>query len=389
MKKIGLFLEAESPIGGIYQYNLAVLDAVAALPADEYSTVIAYSSDFWGERLQSYKINTLLIPRGIGGRIIGHGLRLLGLPVTVLRQLFPYFHPMARTLLREQCDLWIFPAHDGWSYEIPVPALGCIHDLMHRYERQFPEVSANGEYRRREFVFRNICTWTKGVLVDSEVGKEHVIESYGLEERRIHVLPFIAPKYVYSFERPKNFDARYDLPQKFIFYPAQFWEHKNHRGLIRAIGQLKGMLPDLKLVLAGSRKNAYESVLQLVKELNLQNDVIFLGYVPDEDITEIYLRARALIMPTFFGPTNIPPLEAFVIGCPVAVSDIYGMREQVSDAALLFNPKSVGEIADCIRRLWTDDDLCSELVAKGKQRDARWRTEQFNERLRTIIEKIV
>ncbi len=389
MKKIGLFLEAESPIGGIYQYNLAVLDAVAAFPVDEYSTVIAYSSDFWDERLQSYKVNKLLIPRGIGGRIIGHGLRLLGFPVTVRRKLFPYFHPMARTLLREQCDLWIFPAQDGWSYEIPVPALGCIHDLMHRYERQFPEVSANGEYRKREFVFRNICTWTKGVLVDSEVGKKHVIESYGLEERRIHVLPFIAPKYVYSFERPKNFDARYNLPQKFIFYPAQFWEHKNHKGLLRAIGQLKGMLPDLKLVLAGSRKNAYESVLQLVKDLNLQNDVIFLGYVPDEDITEIYLRARALIMPTFFGPTNIPPLEAFVIGCPVAVSDIYGMREQVGDAALLFNPKSVGEIADCIRRLWNDDDLCSELVAKGKQRDAQWRTEQFNERLRTIIEKIV
>jgi len=389
MKKIGLFLEAESPIGGIYQYNLAVLDAVAAFPVDEYSTVIAYSSDFWGERLQSYKVNTLLIPRGIGGRIIGHGLRLLGFPVTVRRKLFPYFHPMARTLLREQCDLWIFPAQDGWSYEIPVPALGCIHDLMHRYERQFPEVSANGEYRKREFVFRNICTWTKGVLVDSEVGKKHVIESYGLEERRIHVLPFIAPKYVYSFERPKNFDARYNLPQKFIFYPAQFWEHKNHKGLLRAIGQLKGMLPDLKLVLAGSRKNAYESVLQLVKDLNLQNDVIFLGYVPDEDITEIYLRARALVMPTFFGPTNIPPLEAFVIGCPVAVSDIYGMREQVGDAALLFNPKSVGDIADCIRRLWNDDDLCSELVAKGKQRDAQWRTEQFNERLRTIIEKIV
>jgi glycosyltransferase involved in cell wall biosynthesis len=94
-------------------------------------------------------------------------------------------------------------------------------------------------------------------------------------------------------------------------------------------------------------------------------------------------------MPTHFGPTNIPPLEAFLVGCPVAVSGIYGIPEQVGDAALLFDPESVEEIAKCIERLWTDDALCVMLAAQGKQRAAAWGQEQFNARLREIIDVVL
>jgi len=205
---------------------------------------------------------------------------------------------------------------------------------------------------------------------------------------RIHVLPYIAPRYMQSTEKPSDFDLRYRLPEKFIFYPAQFWEHKNHKRLISAIGKLKHDIPDVKLVLAGSKQNAHDSVVRLVQDLNLSDDIFFLGYVPDEDMHELYRSARALVMPTYYGPTNIPPLEAFVAGCPVAVSGIYGMPEQVGDAALLFKPDSVDEIADCIRKLWTDDRLCAELAEKGKRRAASWSQQQFNERLMGIIVKI-
>jgi glycosyltransferase involved in cell wall biosynthesis len=96
-----------------------------------------------------------------------------------------------------------------------------------------------------------------------------------------------------------------------------------------------------------------------------------------------------MVMPTYYGPTNIPPMEAFVAGCPVAISGIYGMPDQVGDAALLFNHDSVEEIADCIRRLWTDDRLCAELAEKGRRRAANWGQQQFNQRLREIIAKII
>jgi glycosyltransferase involved in cell wall biosynthesis len=116
---------------------------------------------------------------------------------------------------------------------------------------------------------------------------------------------------------------------------------------------------------------------------------VFLGYVPDSEMSALYRRARALIMPSFFGPTNIPQLEAFVAGCPVAVSGVYGVPDQVGDAALLFDPKSVDEIADVMERLWTDDELCKTLVEKGKHRAAIWGPEQFRARFRDIVRSLV
>lgn len=388
MKKIGLFLESKPSGGGTFQYNQIMLDAVAALPADRFSVVVGYTSELWREYLQDYHLRTVQIPLGFWGRALGLGWTLLGLPMGLWRRLSPLFHPMARALLQEHCDLWIFPAHDLRSYQFPVPALVSIHDLMFRYERRFPESASGWEFLNRERSCRNICRWSEGVLVDSTTGRQQMHESYGLEPERIHPLPYIAPRYMQSGETPPDFDARYRLPAKFIFYPAQFWEHKNHQRLIRAVSLLKEELPDLKLVLSGSPQNAYQEVKALVRELGLHDDVMFLGYVPDADMPGIYRRARALVMPTFYGPTNIPPLEAFVAGCPVAISGIYGMPEQAGDAALFFNPESVEEIADCIRRLWTDDALCAALVENGKKRTAAWGQKEFNERLREIVTRI-
>ena len=96
-----------------------------------------------------------------------------------------------------------------------------------------------------------------------------------------------------------------------------------------------------------------------------------------------------MIMPTFFGPTNIPPLEAMFMGCPLAVSDVYAMAEQVGDAALLFDPKSVESIASAIRRLWEDDELCKRLSEKGRQRSALFSRERYNERFAKNLEDIL
>jgi glycosyltransferase involved in cell wall biosynthesis len=389
MKKIGLFFETEPHFGGTFQYNQAMLEAVAALPRDRFSVVVGYTSEFWGEYLKKYDLQAVFVPRGFWGRALGLTWTLLGLPLGVWRSLCPLFHPMVRALLREQCDLWIFPAHNLRSYQFPVPALVSIHDLMFRYERRFPESASGWEFMNRERSCRNICRWSKGVLVDSELGKRQMIASYGIEADRVHILPYVAPGYMFSRESPSDFAARYQhLPARFFFYPAQFWEHKNHGRLIRAMASLKNELPDLKLVFAGSKKNAHDAVMKLVRDLGLSEDVLFLGYVPEADMPELYRRARALVMPTYYGPTNIPPLEAFAVGCPVAISGIYGMPEQVGDAALLFDPDSEQEIADCLRRLWTDDRLCAALSEKGRKRAMAWGQPQFNERLREIVTRM-
>lgn len=383
--KIGLFLGAEAPQGGVFQYCQALLEAAAALPQDQYKVVVGYGHEGWAAHVADYALPAVHIPVRARSLLAGRIWKRLGLPMALWRRLTPLFHPVARRMLDQQCDLWVFPSQDVWTYQVPVPALGVIHDLMHRYERRFPE--AGGQYAFREHHYGNICRFSVGILVDSEIGRMHVQESYGTSAEKIHVLPYVPPKYIHSPIVPADVETQYHLPAKFVFYPAQFWEHKNHKRLVRAIARLKAEHPDIHLVLAGSQKNGYDSTRALVVELGLDANVHFLGYVPDEVMPTLYQRARALIMPTFFGPTNIPPLEAFALGCPVAISGIYGMPEQLGDAALYFDPESEAGIAEAIGRLWTDDALCQALIERGQARTRVWGSEQFNARFRAILDQ--
>jgi glycosyltransferase involved in cell wall biosynthesis len=403
MKKIGLLLESLPNHGGTFQYDIAILDAVASLPADKYRVTVLYLDPVWVDYLGGYDVEKVCLSHPSGfiekvlntiGLMLEQYLQKFGLSVGLWRKISRFFNPVARALVGLKCSLWVFPSQNSWVYRVNVPSIASIHDLMHRYERRFPEVSADGEFESREFRYSNMCGFADGILVDSELGKTQVNESYGLSTKKIHVLPFIPPRYVLEARelKPKakrEFESKYRLPEKYIFYPAQFWLHKNHGRLIKAVNQVKQENPDISLVLAGSlEKNGYEPALKLINDLGLQENVVLMGYIPDEDVPEFYRRARALIMPTFFGPTNIPPLEAFILGCPVAISGTYGMREQSGDAAIYFDPESVEEIAGCIRRLWSDDELCGKLIAKGKEKTGQWGQAQFNQRLFEIIRKV-
>jgi glycosyltransferase involved in cell wall biosynthesis len=234
-----------------------------------------------------------------------------------------------------------------------------------------------------------MCRWAKGVLVVSEIDKQQVLESFGPNDELVHVLPMVAARYMYTKEIPADFDIVCPLPPKYLFYPAQFWEHKNHKNLVRAVASLKKEIPDLKLVLVGSKKNAWDSVMELIDKLGVADNILILGYVPDEYMPELYRRSRALIYATYFGPCNIPPLEALVVGCPMAISEVSCMPDRVGDATLTFDADSVEQIAECMRRLWTDDGLCEELSGKAKTRAAMWEQQHFNKRLRQVVEGIV
>ena len=371
-------------MGGVYQYSLGLLDAFLALP-EPFEPVVAYTHPSWRERVGEHR--AIEIDPRAARRSLAAGALLTwsGFPLPLWTRIARTVDPVARALADADCALWLFSAHSFVCYQMPVPSVGIVQDLMHRYERHFRHDTPLMTYIWRERVFRRMARRTRGILVDSELGRRQMAESYGADPARIHPLPFIAPRYTTQPGIP-GFDARYTLPARFLFYPAQFWEHKNHARLLRAVASLKADLPDIHLVLAGGKRLGYERCLATVRALGLADSVTFLGYVPDADLAELYRRARALVYPTFYGPTNIPPLEAFVLGCPVAASGIYAMPEQLGDAALLFDPESEQEIAEAMRRLWTDDALCADLARRGSERAARWGQPRFNARLAEIMQ---
>ena len=116
--------------------------------------------------------------------------------------------------------------------------------------------------------------------------------------------------------------------------------------------------------------------------------VTVLGFVNNEKITYLYKHAVGMVMPSYFGPTNIPPLEAMALGCPVAVSNKYAMPRQVGNAGLLFDPDSPDEIADCIKRMWLDEDLRNRMKALGYKRAQKWTRKEFGERLQKIMNTV-
>lgn len=291
-------------------------------------------------------------------------------------------------LIQYDIDFWISSNPGDVTRDLQIKSISPIFDLMHRYEPQFEEVQINQEWRERSF--KKICRYASIVLADSQVGKNQIMECYGEKSvnlsEKIKILPFIPADYVYDVKGIMPVpDTGFD---RYIFYPAQFWTHKNHRNLLLAISMLKKKGMIVNLVCVGSKKNAQENIEELIQEEHLEEQVKIFGYVSNDKVVALYQHARALVMPTFFGPTNIPQLEAFELGCPVATSNVYGIPDQVGEAALLFNPKSVEEIAQCVEELWTNDGLCDRLKKKGKKRSLLWGRAQYAATLAKYIDEL-
>jgi glycosyltransferase involved in cell wall biosynthesis len=384
MTRVGIFLGSEPWWGGLFVYTQSLMDALRATQDGTLDVRVAYVNSAWAPILAAYPFESRRVRRGNAGLHLASLAMHARLPGAAARAVGWYLNPIPRQLAELDCGLWIFPAQDTLSYQVRLPVVSTVHDLMHRYESSFPEVSSHGRGALRDHRFRNMVSWARAVLVDSEVGKQQVIESYGVDPDKVFPLPYVPPSYIYAEEAP-DFDRRYSLPKKFILYPARFLSHKNHGRLIAAAASIRSRVTDIALVFTGSRSEDYEAVRNCAGDLGILDRITFAGYVPPHDLGGFYRRARAMVMPTFFGPTNIPPLEAFVCGCPVAVSNIYGMPDQVGDAALLFDPLSVDQIACAVETLWKDDELCGRLIAAGRQRVERWGTQQFGEELRRIL----
>jgi len=306
---------------------------------------------------------------------------------------------MQRWLHRCGIDLMLYPTMSELSFETGLPYVMAIHDLQHRLQPEFPEVSVNGERERREYCFRNGARYATLLLADSEVGKEDILNCYGpygVTPDRVKVLPFIPACYL-ALDVPESerqqVRTKYSLPERYIFYPAQFWPHKNHIRIVQALGLLK-QAHQLKIpvVFCGSysgeiRETSFREVTMCSDRLGLEREIRYLGYAPDEDMSGLYAGAAALVMPTFFGPTNIPVLEAWAFGCPVLTSDIRGIREQAGNAAVLVDPRSVEAIADGIYQLWTDESLRSTLAEAGRQRLAAYTPDDYRRELMAILEE--
>jgi len=102
--------------------------------------------------------------------------------------------------------------------------------------------------------------------------------------------------------------------------------------------------------------------------LSLENQVSFLGFVDPSELRALYTGARCVVIPTSFEAGSFPLMEAFTLGVAAAASRVTSLPEQAGDAALLFSPDNLEEMAACVLQLWMDEGLRHDLIEKGKTR---------------------
>jgi glycosyltransferase involved in cell wall biosynthesis len=262
-----------------------------------------------------------------------------------------------------------------------IPYITNVWDVEHRLQPFFPEVSLHGEWESRERRCRAIFQRATYVLTPNSRGKEELVGYFGLAPERVRVFPHPTPEFARK-EAGRPHDARslahLGVTGDFLFYPAQFWAHKNHFTLLLALRRLKERHgQSVQLVLTGSDKGNRAFIERRVREIGLERDVIFAGFVSREDLTALYRQARALVYPSFCGPENLPPLEAFALGCPVIASDIPGARVQLGDAAMLVEAGNADAWADAMARVGEDAAWRGMLIERGHQRAELYTADHF------------
>ena len=267
-------------------------------------------------------------------------------------------------------DLIFYPIQDRvFLTELPYVASHWDTGPLSTYG--FPELVNGGVLEDRTQAWERFLLKALLVLCESEAGRKETIRYCGINPDRIKVVPLVAGqsgKIAGSENEERVALERFHLqPGRYFFYPAQFWAHKNHYGLVAAFQMVVRDVPDLKLVLTGADKGNSAYIERCVSDFELDESVVFAGFVSVPTIAALYRHAAALVMPSYLGPTNMPLIEALQHHCPVVCSDLEGHREIMSTAALYFRPSDHAEMAARMQQALAPAQRAA-LIEAGKRR---------------------
>lgn len=368
---------APEQIGGGYTFEREIFDRTLELaPASKHEFVIfeGFRGSKAHDKTPGFKRVPMKRPR------LDHFLPR--------KRTFPWeFRWIDNLLRREGIEFFLNTTFEAVTLNIPFLAI--VWDLQHRLQPFFPEVSANGMLEHRERYYSQVLKHAAFVIVGTNAGKKEVQMFYGVPDDKIKILPHPTPSFALENNTAVSDDlANYKLPPNYVFYPAQFWSHKNHAAILRAIGHLKkNENLRLPVVFTGSDQGNERHVRDLVNQLEVADQVFFLGHVSRATLKALYQNALCLCYVSFFGPENLPPLEAFGLGCPVIAADVSGASEQLGDAAIRVSPANELEIAAALRTVCENKAQREELIRRGKERARRFTGRDFAKGLIALLDE--
>jgi glycosyltransferase involved in cell wall biosynthesis len=277
--------------------------------------------------------------------------------------------PLEKKLVRHECDVVYFVTPGNLCAGLrKLNYINTIWDLCHREMPEFPEVRNFNTFFSREKIYRHSFGPALFNLTDSMRLADMASHYYGIERNRFIAMPFGATPFLEHLPAAKAEDVLkiYGLEHNYFYYPAQFWAHKNHIRILQALLILRdetAWTPNF--VFSGKDYGNLRHIENFIKSNKLDSQVKILGFVPSEHIRGLYENAMTVVMPTYFGPTNLPPLEAWSLGKPLIYSA--QLAEQAGNAALLVDPDNAHELANAMLQS-RNPEIRDQLIIAGYQR---------------------
>lgn len=306
---------------------------------------------------------------------------------------------------RENVEVIHRPVQEFDNVTLSVPMINSLHDLQ---QFHYPDFFEKSVLDYRETYYRGAAEFSERIIVSYQHVKEDIVKYYGIHPGKIDVCPvgLIEPKPI-NLEHASTVKQKYGLPDRYLFYPAAAWRHKNHLGLIKALSFMRDHYGvTIPLICTGYQcPDFFPEIERAVAELQMESSVRFLGYVPDGDLPVILTKATLVVIPTLYEAGSYPLFEAMAYRTPVICSNVTSLPETIGDSRFIFDPTKTESIADLVVSMLNSPQLINANIqnSSSKLKTGGWETavkpflisyknaiESFNNRKsRVYIDKII
>lgn len=272
-------------------------------------------------------------------------------------------------LKKNKINLLFCPFSAPTYAEKDIPLVAIAYDLQHLDYQFF--FTAQEQQHRTKFL-ANLLSKSQKIICISDFTRQSFIKHFKTPKEQLAVIHISIhdrlPKLDESIVT-EHLNRLGLINQKYAFYPANYWPHKNHRLLLTAYGIYKKQFPDksLNLVFTGALKHEENQLKEAVALMGLSTNVLFLGFLNEEELTSVWHGCHCLIFPSLYEGFGIPILESMKFGKPVLSSNVTSLPEVGGDAAIYFDPRKPDEIASCLANISNNPVLIEQLVNQGFQ----------------------
>lgn len=250
-----------------------------------------------------------------------------------------------------------------------------VHDASYTVN---PEYFSKGFRTWYKFAMPVLSRISRHIITVSEFSKGELIKHSGFKAEKTSVI-YNSADHILRFGEPDAaFVQKIEALKPYCLAVSSLGANKNFHGLSRAVSQID--FSEYHMLIAGG-------ALAALKHSSPAEAVTYLGYVSDAELKYLYHHASLFVFPSFYEGFGIPPLEAMILGCPVAASHTSSIPEVLDSACAYFDPADDGSIAATIQKLLRNNDELAVLKAKGYQQAAKYSWKKSALQLFELIKK--